>query len=61
MLLRPRQSEFVARSVAALSAHGNTLAVAPTGFGKTVAMAAIVRHLLARSGRAEGGWKTKER
>ncbi len=47
MLLRPRQTEFVARAVAALRERGNALAVAPTGFGKTVAMAAIIGRLLA--------------
>ncbi len=31
MILRPRQTAFVDRSVAALRDHGNTLAVAPTG------------------------------
>ena len=36
MLLRPRQSEFVDRVVAALRQRSNALAVAPTGFGKTV-------------------------
>lgn len=30
MLLRPRQTEFVNRAVAALRARGNTPAVAPT-------------------------------
>ncbi len=52
MLLRPRQTEFVARVVAALRQRGNALAVAPTGFGKTVAMAAIIGRLLAGGGRA---------
>ena len=31
MLLRPRQKQFVERSVRALGEHGNTLGVAPTG------------------------------
>ena len=52
MLLRPRQTEFVARVVAALRQRGNALAVAPTGFGKTVAMASIIGRLLAGGGRA---------
>ena len=51
MLLRPRQTVFVDRTVTALIERGNTLAVAPTGFGKTVAMAAIIRRLLAGGGR----------
>ena len=42
MLLRPRQTTFVERAVAALRARGNTLAVAPTGFGKTIALATII-------------------
>lgn len=41
MQLRPRQSSFVERSIAALRAHGNTLGVAPTGAGKTVMLSAV--------------------
>ncbi len=41
MLLRPRQITFVERSLAALREHGNTLAVAATGFGKSVALSAV--------------------
>lgn len=52
MLLRPRQFTFVERTLAALAARGNSLAVAPTGFGKTVALAAIIGRLLAGGGRA---------
>ncbi len=52
MLLRPRQSTFVELTLAALRARGNTLAVASTGFGKTVALAAIIGRLLAGGGRA---------
>ena len=52
MLLRPRQTEFVDRVVAALRQRGNALAVAPTGFGKTVTMAAIIGQPLASGGRA---------
>ncbi len=52
MLLRPRQTEFVDRALAALRERGNTLVVAPTGFGKTVALAAIIGRLLAGGGRA---------
>ncbi len=52
MLLRPRQFTFVERTLAALAARGNTLAVAPTGFGKSVAMAAVIGRLLAGGGRA---------
>jgi len=36
MLLRPRQKQFVERSLQALGEHGNTLGVAPTGSGKTI-------------------------
>ncbi len=42
MLLRPRQHTFVERTLAALRDRGNALAVAPTGFGKTVALAAVI-------------------
>ena len=41
MLLRPRQKQFVERSVAALAKHGNTLGVAPTGAGKTIMLSAV--------------------
>ncbi len=33
MLLRPRQTKFIDRAAAALRERGNTLAIAPTGFG----------------------------
>ncbi len=46
MLLRPRQKTFVERSVSALGEHGNTLAVASTGFGKTIALAGVTGELL---------------
>jgi len=46
MLLRPRQKIFVERSVSALDEHGNTLAVASTGFGKTIALAGVTGQLL---------------
>ena len=42
MLLRPRQKELVDRAVAALNQHGNTLAVAPTGSGKTIMLSAAI-------------------
>ena len=42
MRLRPRQSLFVERSLAALHDHGNTLSIASTGFGKTIALSAVV-------------------
>jgi superfamily II DNA or RNA helicase len=42
MILRPRQTLFVDRCEAALEAKGNTLAVAPTGAGKTVMLSALV-------------------
>ena len=50
MILRPRQSLLVARSLAALKAHGNTLAVAPTGAGKTLMLSAVIGATLAGSG-----------
>lgn len=42
MILRPRQSEFVARASKALDERGNSLSVAPTGAGKTVMLSAIL-------------------
>ena len=42
MRLRPRQNLFVERSLAALCDHGNTLSIASTGFGKTIALSAVV-------------------
>lgn len=41
MILRPRQSQFVERSLSALDIHGNTLGVAPTGCGKSVMLSAV--------------------
>jgi DNA repair protein RadD len=49
MRLRPRQSLFVERSLAALCDHGNTLSIASTGFGKTIALSAVVAKSLADS------------
>lgn len=46
MLLRPRQKEFVERSIAALSEYGNTLGVAPTGAGKTIILSAVIGKLI---------------
>lgn len=46
MLLRPRQKTFVERCTDALKKHGNTVGIAATGFGKTIALSAIAgRHL----------------
>ena len=41
MILRPRQSELVDKAVKALKADGNTIAIAPTGAGKTVMLSAV--------------------
>lgn len=41
MLLRPYQQRLVERAVKALADHGNTLAVAATGAGKTICLSAI--------------------
>jgi superfamily II DNA or RNA helicase len=46
MLLRPRQKCFVERSVGALRQHGNTLAVAPTGAGKTIMLSAVAGEMV---------------
>ncbi len=48
MILRPRQALLVQRTLAALGEHGNTLAVAPTGSGKTVMLSAVAGSLLAK-------------
>ena len=47
MMLRPRQTLLVERTLAALRQHGNTLAVAPTGSGKTIMLSAVAGSLLA--------------
>ena len=47
MMLRPRQSLLVERTLAALDEHGNTLAVAPTGSGKTIMLSAVTGSVLA--------------
>src|SRR6056297_90533 len=52
MLLRPRQKQFVERSLSALETHGNALGVAPTGAGKTIMLSAV-------AGRAVGGSDAK--
>src|SRR6056297_2514780 len=52
MLLRPRQKQFVERSLSALDTHGNALGVAPTGAGKTIMLSAV-------AGRAVGGSDAK--
>lgn len=41
IILRTRQKEFVKKCVKALKKHKNTLGVANTGFGKTIALSAI--------------------
>jgi len=52
MLLRPRQKEFVERSLAALKTYGNALGVAPTGAGKTILFSEIIgRHVTATGAR----------
>jgi DNA repair protein RadD len=43
MILRPRQIEFVEKSVAALKEHGNTVSVAFTGAGKTICLSAVIK------------------
>ena len=46
MMLRPRQSLLVERTLTALDEHGNTLAVAPTGSGKTIMLSAVTGRVL---------------
>lgn len=52
MILRPRQQEFVKKSVAALKEHGNTLGIAPTGAGKTLMLSAVVGEILKKDHKA---------
>ncbi|WP_027443838.1 DEAD/DEAH box helicase [Erythrobacter cryptus] len=52
MLLRPRQKQFVERSLAALDTHGNTLGVAPTGAGKTIMLSAVTGAMIAGGAKA---------
>ena len=49
MILRNRQQVIVERSVTALHEHGNTLAVCPTGGGKTIIFSAVAGRMLADS------------
>ncbi|QTP63901.1 DEAD/DEAH box helicase [Candidatus Liberibacter africanus] len=48
MLLRERQKELVDKAIDALNTHGNTLAVAPTGAGKTIMFSAVLGHMFQR-------------
>ena len=50
MILRKRQQVFVERSVTALHEHGNTLAVGPTGSGKTIMLSAVIGRMLKDDG-----------
>ena len=46
MILRPRQTQLVQRTLSALDRYGNTLAVAPTGSGKTLMLSAVAGQVL---------------
>ena len=46
MMLRPRQTQLVERVLAALGQYGNTLAVAPTGSGKSLMLSAVIGRVL---------------
>jgi hypothetical protein len=46
MMLRPRQALLVDSTLAALDQYGNTLAVAPTGSGKTIMLSAVAGSML---------------
>jgi len=46
VILRPRQKQMVERSVGALHRHGDTLAVAMTGAGKTIVFSAVTGAIL---------------
>lgn len=45
MILRPYQSRLVSRAVKALEKRGNTLAVAPTGAGKTIMLGSLAKEV----------------
>lgn len=49
MRLRPRQVECVDRCITHLEQYGNTLAVAPTGAGKTIMLSAVAGLRIARA------------
>lgn len=42
MILRPRQQELVDKALHALKSRNNTIAIAPTGAGKTVMLSAVI-------------------
>lgn len=46
MILRPRQIEFVNKSVEALKKYNNTVSVAFTGAGKTICLSAVIKELV---------------
>ena len=46
MLLRPRQNEFLNRTLEALSKNDNTLGIAPTGAGKTILFSHLLGELI---------------
>nr|CRH06166.1 putative nucleic acid ATP-dependent helicase [Candidatus Magnetococcus massalia] len=50
MILRPRQETFVHRSIDALYKYGDTLAVGPTGMGKTICLSAVVGRVISNKG-----------
>jgi superfamily II DNA or RNA helicase len=52
MILRPRQREFVSQSVVALKKHSNTLAIAPTGCGKTLMLSAVTKEIIGGNNKA---------
>lgn len=52
MILRPRQEVFVDNCLKALKKNKNTLGVANTGFGKTIALSAIAGNYIRKNKRA---------
>ncbi|MFA5643883.1 MAG: DEAD/DEAH box helicase family protein [Candidatus Paceibacterota bacterium] len=48
MILRSYQSELVTKALGALSEYNNTLAIAPTGAGKTIMMSALLKEIQGR-------------
>ena len=52
MILRPRQLEFVNKSVATLKDYGNTLGIAPTGCGKSLMLSAVTKEIIGNKKKA---------
>ncbi len=52
IILRPYQKRTIEKCITALNKHGNTLAVLPTGAGKTVVFSEITKRIIGKDKRA---------